>query len=203
MRGASHVKFGDVKRGDFTRNTYKYAIVKRFKHPKYDPMLFKNDIALFKLSRNVEFNPYVRPICLPQIDEETQSAIATGWGALEAYDATSKVLMKVTLDIFNHTDCNQKFEKDIDYETQVCAGSYEKRKDTCGGDSGGPLQIYNKDQVHCMYTIIGITSFGGSNCGAIGFPGVYTRVHHYLDWIEKKVWPSESPSTRTQGNVKR
>ena len=41
-----------------------------------------------------------------------------------------------------------------------------------------------------MYTIIGITSYGHANCGAIGFPGVYTRVYPFIDWIEQKVWPA-------------
>jgi secreted trypsin-like serine protease len=54
------------------------------------------------------------------------------------------------------------------------------------GDSGGPLQVKNK-RISCMYTIIGVTSFG-SQCG-IGDPGVYTRVSKYVPWIESVVWP--------------
>lgn len=44
--------------------------------------------------------------------------------------------------------------------------------------------------MHCMYTIIGVTSFGNVNCGDLGMPGVYTRVFPYLDWIEEVVWPA-------------
>lgn len=53
---------------------------------------------------------------------------------------------------------------------------------------GGPLQVYNEDNIPCMYTIIGVTSFGIQECGTIGVPGIYIKVHHYLDWIEEIVW---------------
>lgn len=55
------------------------------------------------------------------------------------------------------------------------------------GDSGGPIQTYHPS-VSCMYTIQGVTSFG-KICGTEGVPGVYTRIHAYLDWIEEIVWP--------------
>ena len=43
----------------------------------------------------------------------------------------------------------------------------------------------------CMFTVIGVTSFGFSNCGRIGVPGVYANTYNYLDWIESIVWPEE------------
>ncbi|KOB75880.1 Serine protease HP21 [Operophtera brumata] len=56
------------------------------------------------------------------------------------------------------------------------------------GDSGGPLQVKNK-KILCMYTVIGVTSFGQA-CGFTGVPAIYTRVAHYLPWIESIVWPN-------------
>lgn len=76
------------------------------------------------------------------MDESHEKAIATGWGHLAFGEALSNVLMKVTLNIFNETDCKAKYElsgktkNGIDYETKICAGSYEEQKDTCSGDSG-------------------------------------------------------------------
>ena len=62
----------------------------------------------------------------------------------------------------------------------------------CGGDSGGPIQIINTDsRITCMHTIIGVISFGAGECGTKGVPGIYTKVYHYLDWIEKIVWGEE------------
>lgn len=45
--------------------------------------------------------------------------------------------------------------------------------------------------VYCMYTIVGVTSFGSVYCGSIGIPAIYTKVFHYLDWIEASVWPGQ------------
>lgn len=55
------------------------------------------------------------------------------------------------------------------------------------GDSGGPLQKFHHKHL-CMYTIVGVTSFG-RYCGT-RTPGVYTRVYSYVDWIENIVWPN-------------
>lgn len=48
--------------------------------------------------------------------------------------------------------------------------------DACEGDSGGPGVIYDK--------LFGIVS-SGEICPSEQYPGVYTRVHLYYDWIIK------------------
>ena len=61
-------------------------------------------------------------------------------------------------------------------------------KDSCNGDSGGPL-IYREFADDPWYQI-GLVSFGTSVCGGKGgVPGVYTRVAEYMDWIESKLRP--------------
>ncbi|XP_055708950.1 uncharacterized protein LOC129805183 [Phlebotomus papatasi] len=166
--------------------------------PEYTRRTQYNDLALLELERKVTFNPYVRPACLfTQFNTETDKAIATGWGRVEWAGDTSSNLLKVTLELFTHQECNKSFEfninrklsKGIVDESQLCAGSHSEEKDTCEGDSGGPLQIYNNN-VYCMYNIIGVTSFG-KGCGSVGQPGVYTRISNYLDWIEEVTWPNE------------
>lgn len=51
------------------------------------------------------------------------------------------------------------------------------------GDSGGPLQCSRKDG---RWFLAGITSFG-FGCGKPGYPDVYTRLSHYLPWINKQI----------------
>lgn len=80
---------------------------------------------------------------------------------------------------------NRKLSRGILDDSQFCAGG--GKSDTCQGDQGGPVQILVKSP-HCMYQIVGITSFGKA-CFIV--PGVYTRVSYFVPWIEKTVWPSE------------
>lgn len=92
--------------------------------------------------------------------------------------------------IYSNTE-KKRLENGIQEQLQLCAGG--TAKDTCQGDSGGPLQVSTKNytldstEPYCMYKIVGVTSFGK----ACGFhPGVYTRVYHYVPWIEGIVWPN-------------
>ncbi|KAG5675566.1 hypothetical protein PVAND_005460 [Polypedilum vanderplanki] len=195
---ANFAKVGNVVRGRDTLNSWTYKIIQRIPHPNYNSRFADDDIALFKLEKPAQLNVHVIPICLP--DKElltTKSAIASGYGRTGFADDVSEKLMKVIIEYFKPADCNEAFadntklsNNQINWDKMVCAGSHNKTGDTCNGDSGGPLQIYHSD-VYCMYKIIGITSFGHAYCGFPGVPAIYTKVYHYLDWIESIVWPNQ------------
>lgn len=70
---------------------------------------------------------------------------------------------------------------------QYCAYDPEGKKDSCEGDSGGPLQYYPRGEKE-ISSIVGVVSFG-IVCGST-LPAVYTRVAHYINWIEPIVWPN-------------
>ena len=59
-------------------------------------------------------------------------------------------------------------------------------EDTCQGDSGGPLVFQSSDERQLS---VGIVS-AGFGCGDSRFPGLYTRVDKYLEWIDLAVYGS-------------
>lgn len=78
------VRLGDlniVSTTDDARPT-DYRIAERVIHPEYKTISHYNDIALFRLEKDVQFSEYIWPICLnsnPSVDP-TMQLIATGWG---------------------------------------------------------------------------------------------------------------------------
>lgn len=167
--------------------------IERFiRHEQYNRESRENDIALIKMSRSPALSKWIRPACIAQPTAELKpKAIATGWGYTEVGGQTSDVLQKVQLSIIPNDKCRNVYNDIENYQvfpSQLCAGELVGGKDTCGGDSGGPLQT-SINQNECIFKIVGITSYGSTFCGAKNSPGIYTRVASYTDWIEKNVWP--------------
>jgi len=191
-----------VRLGELVLNTEKddakpedLLINELFIHPGYNPPSKYNDIALLKMDRNASISTYVRPACLNTNPTLTnKKAIATGWGKMGHSASNSTHMLKVVLEYFTKAECNNSYKSNLGIklqygivdDSQICAGSHEQAKDTCEGDSGGPLQITKIED--CMYKIVGITSFG-KGCGIANIPAIYTRVSKYIDWIEGIVWP--------------
>ncbi|XP_060870124.1 serine protease snake-like [Metopolophium dirhodum] len=176
-----------------------YKIVDRIIHPNYKPPSLYNDIALFRLERDVDFSAYVRPICLNTDNTSTPPTVmATGWGKTALDRRVSPHLLKVRLNIISTQECDDSFSniqnkkkklgKGIDENSMLCTGKTKDQKDTCGGDSGGPIQI-KLNGYKCMYSQLGITSFG-LMCGDTDASAAHTRVSNYISWIEGIVWPT-------------
>lgn len=163
-------------------------------HENYRSWRRYNDIAIFKLSRKINFADYptVRPVCFPgddfdKIDLTGQNATVIGWGTTSFGGDIAKNLMEVTVPIVTNEECDKAYSSiegsAISYpeginHNFVCAGPPEGGKDSCQGDSGGPL-LYQVDNVWYQ---IGVVSFG-YKCAEKGYPGVYTRTSHFNRWL--------------------
>ncbi|XP_026744116.1 serine protease snake-like [Trichoplusia ni] len=189
------VLIGALRRSDEFYKNKIYKIGDIILHPRYVRSSRYNDIALIKTQKTIKLDQFVVPACLHTGDAvKDDLVIATGWGLTAEEGNNSEILQKVTLEKFMPAQCAKKYypvrvslEKGYDAKTQMCYGHKSASKDTCLGDSGGPIQIKSK-KIECMYTIVGVTSFGGV-CG-VREPGIYTRVAHYVSWIENVVWPN-------------
>ncbi|XP_073963724.1 clotting factor B-like isoform X2 [Choristoneura fumiferana] len=191
----STAKVGLLRRTENVPASNIYGISRIIKHPQYKPPSKYNDIALLQTDRQIQFGHTVIPACLDTGESgDASRASVTGWGDTAYLGSKADALLKVTLMKFESSECLRRYkvgqrhlEGGFNEASQLCYGDHTEAKDTCQGDSGGPLQIHNS-RVHCMYSVVGLTSFGW-HCGRIGFPGIYTRVDAFTPWIESVVWP--------------
>ncbi|XP_018356412.1 PREDICTED: proclotting enzyme-like [Trachymyrmex septentrionalis] len=161
-----------------------YAVKQIHAHRRFSRANFHNDIAILELTSLVRKSPYVIPICLPRFHGDllvgTRPTVA-GWGNTYYGGKDSSVLQQAVLPVWKNEDCNMAYLQPIT-NNFLCAGYKQGGKDACQGDSGGPLMLRIKDR----WTQIGIVSFG-NKCGEPGYPGVYTRVSEYIDWIKDNI----------------
>lgn len=180
--------------GDCAPQVQKIPVARKIPHPEYHETRRKNDIALIRLAQPALYNDFVQPICLPMDSTLStklhagESLVVTGWGRTETGRHSTKKL-KVFLKGVENSACNATYSRrnlDID-STQVCAGG-EQGVDSCSGDSGGPLIALDRRNVTQMYMyLVGVVSYGPTSCGQLGWPGVYTKVSEYMDWIQNNL----------------
>ncbi|CAF1027630.1 unnamed protein product [Rotaria sordida] len=153
-----------------TRSDEIYGAKRIFVHERFISSTFENDIAIIRLDRPVIVTRYISPICLPSnnILPGSQVTVA-GWGTVtETSRVHSNVLRQANVNILPATNCRVYTDVHYDTSKQLCAAALDWSKDTCAGDSGGPLMHQNNGE----WTISGITSYG-YGCSKRGFPGVY------------------------------
>ncbi|XP_018325611.1 venom protease isoform X2 [Agrilus planipennis] len=164
-------------------------------HEDYNPRVsYTNDIAILTLAKEVN-SPSLSPICLP-VDEPLRSnrfvryyPYVAGWGSQEFRGPSSTSLLVANLMVVDNDKCAKsfsEFDKVTIDDRALCAGFPQGGKDACKGDSGGPLMHGVPEGRALRFYIIGIVSFG-YNCAQPGYPGVYTRVSHFINWIENNI----------------
>ncbi|XP_050504927.1 serine protease easter [Diabrotica virgifera virgifera] len=174
------------------------AVEEQIAHEQYKPYDQNqyHDIALLRLARNVKITGFVRPICLPKTaDDQSKNytgkkLTVAGWGKTETR-SESNIKLKLDVPVKANTECSRTYRQaGVQVNNgQLCAGG-EKGKDSCRGDSGGPLMAYAADEEFQLnWFIIGVVSFGPSPCGMENWPGVYTKVANYVPWIVSKLRP--------------
>jgi hypothetical protein len=143
-----------------------------------------NDIAVLKLSTAVD-----KALVAAASNTFTDALAAKtpltviGWGNTSTTgEDFPEILQQVQVPLFDRASCKAAYagiEQTVT-SNMICAGLAAGGKDSCQGDSGGPLVIESGGS----WVQVGVVSFG-EGCAQANFPGVYTRVGNYVDWISK------------------
>jgi len=156
------------------------------RHKEFSQQTLHKDVAIITLENPVpKTMKNARPVCLASGSQSYagQSGTVVGWGSLKENGPQPNELMEVTVKIWKNPDCKDTYGNAAPggiMDHMLCAG--RKGKDSCSGDSGGPMQIGVGDR----WTQIGVVSWG-IGCGKSDYPGVYSRVTELRDWIDRIV----------------
>merc|ERR1711997_649070 len=144
-----------------------------------------HDACLLKMKEPFEWTEFVQPIALPAVMQDTAAGsmvTVTGWGTTsEGALGLPNVLHKVSVPVVSDEDCNASYGASgyAVADSMICAGLPEGGKDSCQGDSGGPFFSNESPETR---ELLGIVSWG-IGCARAGYPGVYTEVSHFVEWI--------------------
>ena len=102
------------------------------------------------------------------------------------FEAGSRQLLETSIATISTEQCIAHYGGDaVIGNGQICAGHKQGGRDSCTGDSGGPMVAYSR--AGCPFQV-GIVSWGDAQCGGTkGLPAyaVYTRTAHFARWIQK------------------
>lgn len=178
-------------------------------HEEFNSVSSGADIALIRLKRKLSYSETIQPICLPITKNlknrnlTGEDFFVSGWGRTEfgkyftagcikysncfsCIAFKSDVKLKVVVKGGSDDLCVNFYQQHLLSlsKRQLCAGGING-VGTCTGDSGAPLIGW--DDVDKAWYMAGIVSFGANKCGLAGYPGVYTRVDKFLDWIVNRL----------------
>ncbi|XP_037092372.1 transmembrane protease serine 9-like isoform X4 [Pollicipes pollicipes] len=165
------------------RSHEEYQVARIIRHKGFSDQTLHTDIALLTLTEPVKYRDHIRPVCMAEGSNNYTGNLVTvaGWGTLSEAGRQPDKLQKVDLKVWKNAECAASYGSSAPggiISSMLCAS--RDGKDSCSGDSGGPLMIVEGGLVYQ----VGVVSWG-IGCAKPEYPGVYTRVTSLRDWIER------------------
>lgn len=159
--------------------------LKVHRHPKFYGSAGINDVALIEIltplsasHKVIKLSRKVGGVAEQEPRDEMPNVRVLGYGYLaEGTGQTQKRLSQVDVPVVDQKTCAASYPGKI-FDYSICAGFEDGGKDSCSGDSGGPLFSINGEEQ------VGIVSFG-KGCARPDYYGVYMRVSSFVPWINR------------------
>jgi len=146
-------------------------------NPNYNANTVDNDIALWQLATPIATSSTIAYATLPaQGSDPAAGTVLTvsGWGlTTEGGSTLPSSLRYVSVPVVDRATCQTDYGTSAVTGNMFCAAA--SGKDSCNGDSGGPI-------VDGSGVLQGTVSWG-QGCAEAGYPGVYERIGNYVTYI--------------------
>jgi len=169
-----------------TTKKYTYNVTKIQIHPGWNPATYENDIALLTIAGTPPSE--VPVLAIPNKDLGKKFIIpgtktkVIGYGLTSEGGEFANLLQCGCTPIISKNNPKIEYKSDEIKNGMILAGKAFQTPatnvDACQGDSGGPLlYVYNGKTY-----LVGLVSWG-EGCALYGYPGIYTDVNYYRNWI--------------------
>merc|ERR1712129_114351 len=154
------------------------------------------DIVILRLNgisqhSPIDINDFAPLVYDGTSESEDLELVLAGWGSSRRGDPSSETLKEVSLDLIPVVPCKQIYSKRKETwygggrRDLVCAARTVNGETSgpCSGDSGAPLINMKNGKLVGIVT----TRFVFPGCDDEDYPGVFTSVHFYRDWIDSHI----------------
>jgi secreted trypsin-like serine protease len=165
-------------------------------HPNWDPDTSRYDVAIVKLSAPSMKTPIALadPATQKPLWAADSPARVIGYGMPtdptgDLWEADISMIADGSGDTVDPTTCEGgNLLTDEDMKTMVCAGEVYGLRDSCFGDSGGPLMVPSAGDFGATLVQVGVVSWG-YGCAVPTKYGVYSRVADdpLYSWIQQRI----------------
>jgi secreted trypsin-like serine protease len=174
------------------QNAKNSSISKIIIHPEWKNDIYSTfhaDIAIVVLSDEIQFNNFIRPVCLPEksYEEVVGSGTIVGWGQSSHTERHTTKPKELIVPAVNTSYCviSSPEIADVFSSTSFCAGKPNEKKGFCFADSGSGFYMF--DSSSNAWNVRGVISASLADeygrCDINKFQ-LYTNVARFIDWIQ-------------------